>query len=284
MVSMDEGRDMPWRKAAIRFEVVLLAASFVLVFLPTFSWLWRRWTASGTFYSHGAIIPPLAVFLAWYRISKGPPARAPSEGGIIIVVLGLLLHLVSLSSDIHFLSGLGMIVVLAGICLYLYGMPLTRRVGPAFVLLLFMVPVPRVLLIDTAFRMQLASTSATASLLRAVGLPIGHEGVYITSGGARLFEVAYPCSGLRSLLVFICLSWVIISMAPSVKLVRSAMFLALSLPLAFSGNIARLSLTAVAALQFGRVEFVHTAASIVAFALYAFLMVVIGKRLLWKED
>ena len=269
----------------LKCEIVIITGIFLLIFAPTFSWMWKRMTASGTFYSHGPLIPLLALFLVWQRSSRlREISLRPSTAGIAIVIAGLFLHLISMVSDIHFLSGFAMIIVLFGVSIYLFGGQVTRQVSPALALLLFMIPVPRVFLIDTAFFMQVTSAKATAAVLCVLGFDVVREGVYLTLGGSHIFEVAYPCSGLRSLIVFIATAWIIIALAPRIDVKRCIPFMLLSIPVALASNVFRLVVTAIAGIYSGYSNLIHTASGIIAFVIYVTVMITIGKRLLWRED
>ena len=269
----------------IKFEVLILLTLFAMTFLPTFSWMRERFTASGTFYSHGPLIPFLAIFLVWVRREQlKTTCKRSSTCGLFIVLAALALHLLSLVTEIHFLSGLAMLGVILGAAVYLFGFVFTGRIAPALALLIFMVPMPRVLLIDTAFQLQLASAKATVSTLHAIGINAVRNGVCILLPGDATLEVAFACSGLRSLIVFIATAWIIIAMARRIIAARALLLLALSIPMALSSNVFRLVITALAATHWGCSDTVHTISGLVSFVIYIIVMLLISKRLLWKEE
>ncbi len=270
---------------AIRYcEIASLLILITMTFLPTFSWMWERFNAKGTFYSHGPLIPFLAIFLIWIRRAQlRLIERKPSTAGLPIIIGALAIHLLAVIIEIQFISGLALIMVIVGISAYLLGLNFTMKISPAIVLLLFMVPMPRVSLIDTAFLLQLASAKGTVPVLRAMGIHAVREGVYLNLPNGSVLEVAYACSGLRSLIVFIATAWIIIAMAPRIRVSSALFLLALSIPIALISNIFRLAITAMAAIHIGLSETVHTLSGLVTFVLYIIIMLWISKRILWKE-
>ncbi|MDP8247241.1 MAG: exosortase/archaeosortase family protein [Candidatus Tritonobacter lacicola] len=269
----------------VLIEGFILFILFILTFLPVFSWMRERFTASGTFYSHGPLIPFLVAYLIWHR--KGQLTlqdKKPAAAGLLIVIAFLALHLLSMITEIHFISGLAMIGVILGAAVFLFGFGFTRRIAPALALLIFMVPMPRVLLIDTAFQLQLASAKATVLVLNTIGINAAREGVCILLPGGAVLEVAFACSGLRSLIVFIATAWIIIAMARKINAMRALSLLVLSIPMALASNVFRLVLTALATAYWRYSDTVHTASGLVSFVIYIIVMLLISRRLLWKEE
>lgn len=268
----------------VRLEVPVLCLLCLMTFIPTFSWMWERFTASGSFYSHGFLIPFLSVFLLWLRRDQLKLVeKRPSVAGLPVVLGGLALNFISLVTEIHFLSGVALIGIILGVSIYLFGFRFTGRICPAVALLIFMVPMPRVFLIDIAFQLQLASAKATAAVLRGVGVQALREGVSIALPDGFTLEVAFACSGLRSIIVFLATAWIIIAMAPRIRSAHALALLAVSLPMALGSNIFRLFLTALAAVYWGYSGTVHTISGFAAFTLYIIIMISISKRILWKE-
>ena len=271
-----------WRLAP---EWLILSGLFFVTFWPTLSWMWGRFTFPGSFYSHGPLIPLVAGFILWARRDRfrASPER-PRAAGLALLIPALALHCISTATDIHVISGFAMVAALCGVSLYLMGGPFTLASSPALVLILFMVPLPQVFMIDTAFLMQVMSAHATARLLNLIGVAIIREGVVLAVPGRFTLQIDYACSGLRSLLVFVTAAWVIIALSPRIRALPSILMLALSFPLALLSNVVRLATTVLSGIAFGYSGVMHMAAGIVSFAVYAGLMFFIGRKVLWRKD
>ena len=79
---------MPKRLAG---ALLLLAASFVLLYRDVFFWLIDDWELDGD-YSHGMAIIPIALYLVWERRQKIAALQMqPSNWGLVIIAGSLLL-------------------------------------------------------------------------------------------------------------------------------------------------------------------------------------------------
>ncbi len=106
----------------------LLAALFLAVtYAPTIIWMADRWNARESYYSHGILIPFIAVYLAWTKrdeiIAVWKNNISPgSRSSLFLLSMGLLLHWAGQSLEIYFISGLSLLVVLSGLAYYLLGL------------------------------------------------------------------------------------------------------------------------------------------------------------------
>lgn len=111
-----------WAKIKPWIVVILV----ILVYLPTFFWMKYRFLEEESNYSHGFLIPIVSLFLIWRmrdELKQIPITSSPK--GLILFCAGLLLHLISRSFLIDFVSGFSLIIVIFGLCLYLLGTKIT---------------------------------------------------------------------------------------------------------------------------------------------------------------
>ena len=106
-----------------------------------------------------------------------------------------------------FLARTAFIFSLAGIVLWLGGMPALRVLAFPLFLLFFMVPIPSVIYYQITFPLQLLASRVAETVLSWIGYPVLREGNILELASQRL-SVAEACSGIRSLLSLSFLSLV----------------------------------------------------------------------------
>src|SRR5690606_33566657 len=184
--------------------VWLLPAAFALLYAPVYAQLLTQtWRVDGNGY--GYIVGAIALGLFWQHRAAfrtafaGPDAinPDPAVGGLILSA-GLLLQMFGRSQDVLALEVLSQVPVAAGALLCLYGRALVRQLAFPLAYLIFLVPVPPIVVeLVTAPLKQLVSATV-ASLLYHTGYPVARSGVVLQAGGYRLL-VADACSGLHSI-------------------------------------------------------------------------------------
>ena len=144
-----------------------------------------------------------------------------------------------------------------------------------------------------AFPLRMVSTVMSTSLLNGLGIAAERAGTAIKSAAAGGFEfdVADPCSGLRSLLAMTALTAVYAYFTQKTLLKKWLLFAA-SIPLAVIGNIARVTTVALVAEAFGQpmaLGLYHDYSGYVIFGVAIALMIGIGSLLdlnyreVWKR-
>ncbi len=181
---------------------VLLAA---IAFRGALTELVRRWTAQEE-YSHGFLIPVVAVWLIWTRrevivASIGQPSWA----GVVLILLAMLMHLVGLLSAIFILSQLAFVVALLGIALAAGGLSLFRAAFFPTIFLTFAIPLPYFVDANLSLDLQLISSQLGVFFIRLFGIPVYLDGNLIDLGNYKL-QVIEACSGLRYLFPLFSLS------------------------------------------------------------------------------
>ena len=98
-------------------------------------------------------------------------------------------------------------MVLAGLVLLVLGREFLRVLMFPIVFLLFMVPLPAIVVNAVSFPLQLFAAKTATFCLFNFGIPVLREGNVIVLAGTTL-EVAEACSGIRSLQALLALGTV----------------------------------------------------------------------------
>src|SRR5262245_8024327 len=74
----------------------IVAALFAIAFRVPLVWMYQRWTAEESYYSHGFLVPFVALYFVWRDRAAlfAQPAR-PSMLGLAMFVAGLIVLLAS---------------------------------------------------------------------------------------------------------------------------------------------------------------------------------------------
>jgi exosortase len=224
-------------------------------------------------YSHGVLIIPLAAWFAWNsRNQLAAVAPRPSHAGLAVVLAGLGILLAGLLGAELFLTRISLVVVLAGVVLFLGGWAILRVLAFPLAFLILMIPIPSILFNQVAFPLQLFASQVGQAALSGLGIPVLREGNVIVLAHTTL-EVAEACSGIRSLISLLTLGIVYGYFVDPRGGVRVLIALS-TIPIAILVNGARVAGTGVAAHYYGSEAaqgFFHTFSGwlvfVVAFAL-----------------
>jgi exosortase len=237
-------------------NVALAAGAVVLLMLaaayaqPLYE-LGRKWYDDPN-YSHGFLVAPIALAIAWQRRAELDPARLKPCWLGWAAILGLLASRYWLfERNEAWLEAATIPAVLAGLALAFGGWHLLRWSAPAIAFLIFMLPLPpRINLILAGPLQQLATIGSTA-VLQAFGMPILAEGNVLMVGADRL-EVEKACNGLSMLLSFVTLITATTIMIRTRPLWERIILMLSTIPIALISNIIRIAATAWCYHKFGR--------------------------------
>ncbi|MCB1018402.1 MAG: exosortase [Acidobacteria bacterium] len=197
-------------------------------------------------YSHGLLIPPLALYVAYIQKEYilATPAR-PSAAGLWLTALGCMVLVIGKLGAEFFLTRESLVVILAGIVLTYWGWDRLWRVAFPLVLLATMVPLPTILYNKMAAPLQLFSSWVASETLDAMGVPVFRDGNVMHLPEISL-GVAEACSGLRSLSSLTVLALVVGFFVLSTAWGKALLFF-LSFPAAIAINVVRVTATALMA-------------------------------------
>ncbi len=244
-------------------------ALFILLFWPTFTWLAERFDTHDSFYSHGWLVPVASGWLVWLRRTQLQACRVRSSfWGFFLLIPALLLHLPAIWWRLHFVSGFAMLATLYGLVWTVWGWNVFWTVRFAMLFLLFMIPLPGVLLIAISFKMKLMAATLATHVIRFVGIPAQQAGSMIQVPGVSVI-VDDTCSGLRSLISLIALSTFWIALMPvSAKRWQKVTMVAASIPIALAANMIRIIILVLLSAIYGpsiAESFIHYGSGIVLF-------------------
>ncbi len=148
-------------------------------------------------YSHGYIIPLIALFIALKRYQPSYPPRSKWLG-LTIVVISILVGMFGNAAGIADIVTYGLLLSIAGFAIVLLGLGSAAHLWPAWVYLGFMLPLPNFVYWPLSIKLQFLSSQIGVQFIKWFGIPVFLEGNIIDLGNYQL-QVAEACSGLRYL-------------------------------------------------------------------------------------
>lgn len=226
-------------------RILVIMAGFGLLYHHTLAKLMSDWSTDPNF-SHGFLIPLISLYMVWYIQADIRSTRvAPSNWGLAVFVLGMLVHIAGNVGAELFLMRFSMIITLSGILIYGLGIPMFRTLLVPVAYLIMMIPIPAIIWNQIAFPLQLLAARFSAEVIGLIGIPVFREGNILHLANTSL-EVVDACSGLRSLTSLLALTGIFAFMAPFTIVKKWILFFS-AIPIAVAVNVIRLSVTAAMA-------------------------------------
>lgn len=222
-----------------------------LAYKSTFVWLYERYVAVDSYYSHGFLIPFVTGFLIWMKKKELKNiTRKSSFWGLALVIFALGSHFLSVLAEVFFVSGFSILLLVFGISLFLYGKEITKKILFPLCFLIFMFPLPLIAINAISFPMKMFVTkSAVYFLKEALHLPMKNEGFQIFFPNASLV-VGNPCSGLRSLISMLALGSIFAYLLEA-KMAKKILLFFLAIPIALFSNFIRVILLCLGVFIYG---------------------------------
>jgi exosortase len=157
------------------------------------------------YYSHIILIPCVTGYLIYLKRKEllGPSSPSYALGGILAAG-GIALYLLGVSqgakfkeNDLVALWVLSAEVFWVGGFILLYGWDAFRKNAFPFLFMVFMIPIPEVILHKIIYVLQVASTEVSDVLFGLTGVPYTRDG-FVFNLPRISVEVAEECSGIRS--------------------------------------------------------------------------------------
>jgi len=203
---------------ANRAFVVRLAGFALVSLLPlAVVWISMRELATTTLendtYSHIPLIPAISLFLLYserQRVFSRLSSGWRSGFGLLLAALAcfaLTKFVPALGSGENVLSMtmLATILAWAGAFALFFGPHALREARFPLLFLVFMIPIPPIVLERAIFYLQLQSANAASLFFKIFGVPVFREGFIFNLPGISI-RVAEECSGIRSTLALLIMA------------------------------------------------------------------------------
>jgi exosortase len=178
---------------------------FVLLYAGVLKGLVSQWWNDAD-YGHGFFVPLFSGYVLWSERKRWAHSEIkPSNFGFVVMIgaVGLLL-LGSLGAEL-FVSRISMLVLLAGMILFLAGWKMLRVVSFPLSYLILMIPFPVIIYNQITFPLQLLASRLATAGLELVQVPVLRDGNILVLSNYSL-EVVEACSGIRSLMALVALA------------------------------------------------------------------------------
>lgn len=227
---------------------VLVALTFVL-YGPILGHLVVHWWTDPD-YSQGFLVPLFSGYVLWKQRDRlSQISLKPSNFGLVVMLGAVaVLLLGSLGAEL-FTSRFSLLILIAGIVLFLAGWKMLKAVSFALAFLIFMIPIPVIIYNQITFPLQLFASRFATFWLQLANVPVLREGNVLILPNYQL-EVVEACSGIRSLMTLITLAIAYGYLVESRRWVRWVLVL-LMVPIAIVSNSLRIFGAGILTYHFG---------------------------------
>jgi exosortase len=164
--------------------------------------------------------------------------------------------------------------------LFIYGKDVSKLlVFPCAYLIL---SIPLSFMNQITFPLRIFASTCSVATLNGIGIAAVQKGtmIYSNAGEGFNFNVADPCSGLRSILAMVAIAAAYGNLTQKKQWKKWAVFF-LALPMAIIGNVSRILIIAIIAQWKGQdaATFVHDYSDFIIFPVAVLLMIFVGEFL-----
>jgi len=213
-----------WTIWHVAFSILLAAAA---VFIAADAWLDLITIALKDEESSHVLLVPVAVL--WIGlVRRGTLRNCRPVGywfGPLLIALGWFLWSFGYKRDVQAFWHGGAIVMAVGAVTTALGSDVVKRLWPAFLVLVFLVPVPGMIRQSVAQPMQTATAFLTQSMGELAGMQVERWGNMLTIND-RQVAVAEACNGMRMVFTLSLVSYVFAFTTPLLPYVRAAIVIA----------------------------------------------------------
>jgi exosortase D (VPLPA-CTERM-specific) len=230
-------------------------------------------------YSHGYIIPVIAIYLAFkrYKPEAGASAGPSPWIGLPALGFGLLIGLFGKLAGIPDIVTYGFLIAVAGFAFLALGFRAAARLWPAWLYLCFMLPLPNFIYWPLSIKLQFLSSQIGVALIKVMGVPVYLDGNIIDLGSYQL-QVAEACSGLRYLFPLMSFGFLFAALYRGPVWHKCIIFLA-TMPITILMNSARIAIIGFLVNRYGIAQaegFLHFFEGWVIFAICVALLFVLA--------
>jgi exosortase len=221
----------------------------LLLYVSILNHLVLQWWTDAD-YGHGFFVPLFSGYVLWRERERWTKTEIePANFGFVVMIaaIGLLL-LGSLGAEL-FISRFSLLVLLAGMILFLAGWRMLRAVSFPLGYLMWMIPIPVIIYNQITFPLQLIASRLATSWLELAQVPVLRDGNVLVMSNYSL-EVVEACSGIRSLMTLMALAVAYGYLVSPQRWVRYVLA-ALMVPIAIITNAIRIMGAGILAHRFG---------------------------------
>jgi len=218
----------------------LLVVGFAAFFWPRLLWISQLWVSDG-FYSFSVLVPIVSIgiiFLKRAKLKELP--HNPSKTGVLIVVAAVSLTILLDGSGLSLKSATPVLILssVAGTAWAVGGMAMLRTLSFPLGFLLFLVPVPPVVVATVDYPLQELCARVTATLAQMSGIDARQVGAMVYLPNFTM-GIAPACNGLRSSIAMLALGVLYVYLVEG-PLSRKLLLVVFAIPLAYLANFVRL--------------------------------------------
>ena len=222
--------------------------------------LWVSWTTNPEM-QHGFLVLPAIAYLIYQ--SRGELLKVPRTSanipGLFVLAAGLFLFWAGSQADVTSIGLGSLMVVVVGLVWFFLGWRMLLLLSFPIGFFIFAIPIPG---LDTmvAYPLRVIMSNTSAAVLDFIGIHVVRQGTGILSAPDPLLglpagkkfsvDVADPCSGIRSLFALLMVSALYAHFTLKIWWEKWILFLC-AIPLAISGNLARILALTLATVAFG---------------------------------
>jgi exosortase len=232
-----------------QLRAVVVGLAFVAVFYNVLLNLGHKWYTSAD-WSHGWLIPLFSAYLVyqhWDRVRRAP-LRHTWVGLVLMVVALLGYQYFVWVRPMGYPRATMMLLCLAGVIVFLCGLPIMRLVWVPWLYLFFAVPLPKDVyfsLTDPLRRMAAVVATQVLSLFPDLDIEkLGSTIEYVYRGQSGQLGVVDACSGMRSTMT-LCALGVAVTFISERPWWQRFIMVASCVPIAIFANFVRVTTTSV---------------------------------------
>jgi exosortase len=227
----------------MRVVLWLLGIELLVLYIPTLTWLWGRWTLSVWHNAHGLLIPPVVAYFVYRELKQRPNLPVSSSAwGFVFLVPAMILQALDAGMHTELLSAVSIVVALPGLSLLLLGVERTRAIAFPLAFLAFALPIPLGMTENVHLALRHLATAGTSTVVPLLGIPVFVEGTTLHMARGAL-QVADACSGFSTLYAAMAVAF--LTAYSTTSPTRRAMVLLGAAPIAIASNMLRVILLVV---------------------------------------
>jgi exosortase len=228
---------------------VILVGLILMLYASVIRGLVVQWWTDAD-YGYGFFVPLFSGYILWHERERWTKTEIkPINFGFVIMLGAVSLFLVgSLGAEL-FTSRFSLLVLLAGMILFLAGWKMLRAVFFPLGYLVWMIPIPVIIYNQITFPLQLIASRLASAWLELAHVPVLRDGNILIMSNYSL-EVVEACSGIRSLMTLMALAVAYGYLVSPQRWVRYVLA-AFMLPIAIVTNAVRVMGAGMLAHRFG---------------------------------